>query len=322
MENRLNEIFGLKTEDKNLERSVSQIPGNSKISQNLDYKFAVKFLDNGKSLEENYQEALKKGLKQIVKLLIDNKVVKHLEIENINNFFEEREFTVGLYDLSKYKYDLYQIFIEKVFQKFIKEDYYNESENSIEMKLNDFDKIIYTKDTLLVKLPMISFNSEDNGLLGVTDYKRFTLYSLNGFTAGEILYKIAQKIPNAKDLVKFTELIIKNNDPSKILRELENMKLEIQNSIIFNDELKDIRFIDEYFIEELNTLINNYDLENDQDEEGVLSNWRSQINELIEWFSDTGRPTEPYAMYDMLLQEKLSYDGIGRDASPIFMDAL
>jgi hypothetical protein len=74
---RLNDIFGLKTDN-----------------QNFDYKFAVKFLDNGKSLDENYHEALKKGLKQIVKLLLDNKVVKDLKADNLNKFFE-KEIIIG-----------------------------------------------------------------------------------------------------------------------------------------------------------------------------------------------------------------------------------
>lgn len=132
----MNDLFSLKTDDNN-----------------FDYKFTVKFLDNGKSLNENYREALEKGSKQIVKLLIDNKIVKHLDIENITRFFEEREFTIRLYNLSKSKYDPYQVFIEKIFQKFINKDCYNELEDGIEMKLDYFNQIIYTKDTVSVKLP-------------------------------------------------------------------------------------------------------------------------------------------------------------------------
>jgi hypothetical protein len=301
---RLNDIFGLKTDN-----------------QNFDYKFAVKFLDNGKSLDENYHEALKKGLKQIVKLLLDNKVVKDLDVENIDKYFQndiirDYSFSPGLYDLSKYKYDSYRVFIKNIYNDFIEEnDFSYNTKYTGQIKLDYFDEIIYTKDTLLVKLPLLSFNGSDN-LSGVPDEKIFTLYSVDGFTTGEILYKMAQEIPNAEDLTIFSDLILKYDDPLKILKELENIRNEIHDSIILDAEVKSnkIIFINEYFIKELNTLINNYEYEED---EQILSNWRHQIDEVIK-LHNNGKITKLYDIYDNFLEEILSYNGINHDISPKF----
>jgi hypothetical protein len=153
---------------------------------------------------------------------------------------------VGLYELSKFKYELskfeydsYQIFIKNIYDDFMKEygDNFVDEDN---FDLNYFDEIIYTKDKLLVKLPLFSFNGSD-GLSGVPDDRIFTLYNTNGFTVGEILYKMTQKIPNAEDLTIFSDLILKYDDPLKILDELENLKSEISNSKIFDDELKIVK---------------------------------------------------------------------------------
>lgn len=185
--NRLNEIFGLTSNDSN-----------------FDYKFAVKFLDNGKSFEENYHEAMGKGLKPIIKLLLENHVVKVIEPLRFLNKID-----TTLPGLGQNKNLPYRDFIEEI----IRETNEIEEERVIDMEY--FDKIEYTGKEFKIILDIEDVMGDN-----VDRDKRSVFISDGGFTNGEILYNIAQLIPNDDEIKEIYLRHIRDN-PNQILEQIE-----------------------------------------------------------------------------------------------------
>lgn len=181
---RLSTKLGLKSDDKN-----------------FDYRFAVKFLDNGKSIDENYQEAMDKGLHQIVKLLLDNGVVQEIKPGYLMG-----EVHTTLNQLGDIKNKPYNEFIDEIF------NYTNEIEEDNPITRDYFDKIVYTGKTMDILLYNYNFDA-DFDLPGAEEFTKLEIISNDGLSNGEILYKIAQNIPDKDeiDLIAM-EIIRKNSD--------------------------------------------------------------------------------------------------------------
>jgi hypothetical protein len=188
--NRLNDLFNLKTKDKR-----------------FDYKFAVQFLDNGKSFEENYHEAMNKGLKSIIKLLLENKVVNSIEpfdlLQNIST---------TLPDLGENKHlpydDFIKIIIDQTNEIYQDEDY-------IPIDISYFNKIEFTGKKFKIILYI-----EDLTDKNIDETTKATFITDGGLTNGEILYKIAQLIPDDDEIRKIYLKYIRD-DPKRILESIE-----------------------------------------------------------------------------------------------------
>lgn len=206
--NRLAEIFDLKTND-----------------DNFDYKFTVKFLDNGKSLDENYSEAIDKRLKPIIKLLLDNDVVKSIEPSNLL-----QNINTTLPDLAEIKNLPYNDFIKEIVYRSNEIlDVDDVDEQSINN--NYFDKIEFTgkKFTVIIDI-------EDPQDI----YKQIktTFSSEGGLTNGEILYNIAQLIPNNNEIRNIMLKYIKDNS-IEILNQIEENRNTLKNLAYYNEISKD-----------------------------------------------------------------------------------
>lgn len=214
---RLNDIFGLRTEDKN-----------------FDYKLAVKFLDNGKSLDENYHEAMDKGLKPIIKLLLGNEVVDVIEPDN---FLDKINTTLP--ELGEIKNLLYEDFIEKIIKVT------NEITEGEVIDSNYFDKIEFTGKKFNIAIDIEDVTGEN-----ANRQTKATFINDSALTNGEILYKIAQLIPNDKEI---REINLKNITlhTNNILEQIEyHREAYIQDHKI--KKLKDYnKEVPKKFLEEL-----------------------------------------------------------------------
>lgn len=205
--NRLNDLFNLKTIDKN-----------------FDYKFAVQFLDNGKSFEENYHESMNKGLKSIIKLLLENKVVDPIEpfdlLQNIST---------TLPDLGENKNLPYNDFIKIIITQ--TNEIYQDNEDYIPIDINYFNKIEFTGKEFKVILNIEDLTDlEDIENEIINRQTKATFISDSGLTNGEILYKTAQLIPNDDEIRKIYLRYIKD-DPKSILKNIEYNRIHYIQSI-------------------------------------------------------------------------------------------
>jgi len=185
--NRLEEIFGLKSNDPN-----------------FDYRFAVKFLDNDKSFEENYHEAMDKGLKSIIKLLLENNVVEVIEPLKFLN-----KIHTTLPGLGQNKNLPYKDFIEEIIIET------NDIEGQRVVYFDYFDRIEFTGNNFKIQLD-IEDVMDDN----VDREIKSTFISDGGFTNGEILYNIAQLIPNNDEIKELYLKHIRDN-AGQILEKIE-----------------------------------------------------------------------------------------------------
>ena len=203
---RLNDIFGLTTNE-----------------DDFDYKFAVKFLDNGKTLDENYHEAMDKGLKQIIKLLLDNNMVEPIEPES---FLDKIHTTLpGLGEIKNLSYN---DFIQKIIDETNKIAGYNDDENSenevIGMINGEFidsnyiNKIEFTGKEFKIRVDVDDITGEN-----IAPHTKASFIGEGGHTNGEILYSIAQLIPNDNEIRQITLKYIKTHSKD-ILAEIENSR--------------------------------------------------------------------------------------------------
>ena len=194
---RLNEIFKLKTNDKN-----------------FDYKFAVKFLDNGKLLLDNYHEAMDKGLKQIIKLLLDNKVVEPVEPSDLLD-----KINTTLPELGKIKNLPYNDFIQKIIDE--TNEILGGEEEVIGMTNGEFiDSNYFNKIEFTGKEFKIILDIEDLEDVNVNGQIKTTFISDSGLTNGEILYNISQLIPNDDEIRQIYLKHIRDH-PDAILERIE-----------------------------------------------------------------------------------------------------
>jgi len=198
--NRLMEIFRLKTND-----------------ENFDYKFAVQFLDNSKSLNDNYFEAMSKGYKSIIKLLLNNDKVDKIEPYNILD-----KIKINLSKLGNIKNLHYNNFIKEV----IKETNSLAIIEDDEINIDYFDKIDFTGDKLDIIIDIDDITGEN-----ISNRIHSDINNLEIMTNGEILYKISQLIPNDNEIRNIYINHIENNSYF-ILTQIENHR--------FNENLEDL----------------------------------------------------------------------------------
>ena len=189
---RLLEKFGLRSNDPN-----------------FDYKFTVQFLSNGKSFEDNYHEAMEKGLKPIIKLLLDNKVV-----ETIQPYELLFNIQTTLPELAEIKNLPYDQFLNEIIKQ-TNEIY--EDEPDLKITRKDMDKIEFTDNKFVYEF---EHDLSDDVTLKEIDT------SNGGITNGEILYNFAKQISTEDDFRKQKINYIKNH-PIEILREIEYNRISM-----------------------------------------------------------------------------------------------
>jgi hypothetical protein len=209
--------------------------------KNFDYKFAVKFLDNGKSIEENYKEAMDKGLHIIIKLLIDNNVVAEIkppELLSVDNLL----LTIPeLGDINKLPYDK---FIDKLrsdnnakINDINKNDFTGLIGNYDPMDLlpkSYFDKIEYTGKEITI---YPSFNDDEEG----EPPNDLVIKTDGGISNGELLYQIAKLVPSEdtieqkwiNDIREHTEEILEQieRDKESYLKRHPKEFLDVQTNL-------------------------------------------------------------------------------------------
>jgi hypothetical protein len=180
-------------------------------NKNIDYKFITKFLDNGKSFEENYQSALKKKFFDIVDILVENNVVM---VDKPLTLLENISITID--DLGEIKYYSYDDFIRYIFDK--TNDILIESDED-PIDISYFDEKIYTGDAIIIEIVNPFYDPFDEK---PEEFKTFVFRSKNGFTNGEILYELAQKIPN-DDEIKENNIDFVRKHPNNILNDIKKL---------------------------------------------------------------------------------------------------
>ena len=179
-------------------------------NKKLDFKFITKFLDNGKSFEENYQSALKLKLKDVIDILRENNVVM---IDKPNVLLEDVSIAVDeLGDIKNYSYS---DFINYILNK-TNEILIDLEEEPIDISY--FDKKVYTGDAIIIEIPNALHDPFDEKS-GVS--LKIILKNKKGFTNGEILYQLAQKIPNEDEIKEYNIEIIRKH-PDDILQDIKN----------------------------------------------------------------------------------------------------
>jgi len=208
-------------------------------NRKVDYKHITKLLDNGKSFEENYQYALKHKLNDIIDILIENNVVM---LDKPFVLLEDIPIEVNLLgDIKHFSYD--------DFIKFLV-DYNNEFRNDLEEDPLDaayFDEKVYTGHDIIIELPNVFFDTyEDDRDKEMITY---VFKNKNGFTNGELLYQLAQKIPNAEEIkLHNIEMIKKHSD--QILENIKDQFRYLEKRIQYDrnfDFVKDYDHLKKYY---------------------------------------------------------------------------
>lgn len=191
--NRLLEKLGLTTNDPD-----------------FDYKFAVKFLENGKSLEDNYHEAMEKGLKPVIKLLLDNEVVKPVKpFKLLDNL------STNLPELAEFKNLPYDDFLNKIID--INNEIFKD-DPELQISRKDMNKIEFTGGKFIYELDNVNLIIEiDSGNKGITN--------------GEILYDIAKQLKNDNEIRDFFIKYVEENS-KEILKEIEDGRSQLNKAKI------------------------------------------------------------------------------------------
>jgi len=205
----------------------------------VDYKHITKLLDNGKSFEENYQFALKNESYDIIYILLENDVVMsdkpspllqdiHIEISVLG---EIKNYSYN--DFIKYLVDHTNEIIEDMEDDFLDISY--------------FDEKVYTGDAIIIELPNVFFDTyEDDRDKEMITY---VFKNKNGFTNGEILYELAQKIPN-EDEIKLHNIEMVRKHADQILENLKEQFRYLENRLKINrnnDFVKDYDHMKKYY---------------------------------------------------------------------------
>lgn len=199
---------------------------------NLDYKSITKFLDNGKTFEENYQLALENNFDAIAKLLLEN---KKIYLDKPDGLLYDLYINVD--QLGEWK----NLPLEEFYQQIIEQ--HNQIAEHDDDKINRayFNEKDYSGDTIIIAMPkFLSGPYEDNHIINIV------LQNAKGFTNGELLYQIALYVPNDEEIRGFNDDVIKNNQ-EKILENLEKRRTflikEIENrprSVFYPEILKEL----------------------------------------------------------------------------------
>jgi hypothetical protein len=199
--------------DQNFWRERLQRRLGLKSNKNLDFNFIGKILDNGKSFEENYQYALKNKLNDVIDLLLENNAVL---VNKPKNLLDKVRFIFD--DLGKIKNYPYDKFIQYILDKTDEDG--DEDEEPID--LSYFGEKVYEGDAIIIEIPNFSYNSDSDIDELSEETKTVVLRNKNGFTNGEILYQLAQKIPNNKEIKDYNIMIVKKYS-NEILNEINEV---------------------------------------------------------------------------------------------------
>lgn len=184
----------------------------------IDYKFVTKFLDNGKTFEENYQRAIVFNKQEVVNILLENNVI----LENKPDFLLE-DLSIPVDDLGRYKHLPYDQFINEINGNFKNDEYFSEK--------------IYESDTIIIEIPDYwSFSGYDD----VENVKKYVFTREDGFSNGEILYAMAQRIPNEKEAAIIIDDWFKNH-PEQVLNKVR----ESIEDVLFEEG--EIEELDKYY---------------------------------------------------------------------------
>ncbi len=186
-------------------------------SKNFDYKFIMKFLDNGKSFEENYQYALRNKENDVIDILLENNVVL---LDKPSHLLEDIVINIG--ELGEIKHYSYNDFIKYILDR--TNEVLIDSGNDI-IDISYFDEKVYTGDAIIIEIP--------NPLYDPFDEKSeeliiFIFRNKNGFTNGEILYELAQKIPNDEE-IKANNIEFVRKHPDDILNDIKSLFPYLEN---------------------------------------------------------------------------------------------
>jgi len=185
-------------------------------NRNIDYRYIIKFLDNGKSFEENYQYALKNAAYDIIDILLENDVV----MVNKHNYLLN-DIHLEIEDLGEFKKYSYNKFINLILDK---TNEIIEDEESDFLDPSYFDKKVYTGDAIIIELPNVFFDYREGDRFDEDRPEEMITYifrNKNGFTNGEILYELAQKIPNDEEIKQHNIEIIKKH-PDQFLDDIKD----------------------------------------------------------------------------------------------------
>jgi hypothetical protein len=159
-------------------------------------------LDNGKSFEENYQSALENESYDIIDILLENDVVM---VNKPNHLLNDITFDIN--ELGYIKNYTYDDFIKHLVN-------INDLDNDLDKSY--FDQKVYTGDAIIIELPNVFFDYREGDRFDEDRLAEMITYifrNKNGFTNGEILYELAQKIPNQEEIKQHNiEMIKKHSD--------------------------------------------------------------------------------------------------------------
>lgn len=207
-----------------------------KTNKKLDFKFITKFLDNGKSFEENYQSAISNNFFDIVNILIENNVVM---LNKPNHLSENIHITID--ELGEIKNYSYEDFIKYIFNK-TNEILIDSEEDPIDISY--FDEEVYTGDAIIIEIPNALYDPFDEKSQEMVTY---IFRNKNGFTNGEILYELAQKIPN-EDEIKQNNIEFVRKHPDDILTDIKSLfpYVEQQQNRGYNVS-EDLKYLKKYY---------------------------------------------------------------------------
>src|SRR5258708_4165531 len=132
----------------------------------LNYKMIGRFLENGKSLNENYMEANKKGCSDVLKILKHNEKISRLKFYLIPK-------EIDFYTLKTYSNKPYEQFISAIIQSL-----------NYEFSEDFFNQLASDNRATIITIP---FNSK-NGTTSIIFHNDIP------FTVGTLLHAVAKKL--------------------------------------------------------------------------------------------------------------------------------
>ena len=206
-------------------------------NEKVDYKFITKFLDNGKSFEENYQYALKNKVNDVIDILLENNVVM---VNKPTPLLKDIHITID--QLGQIKHYSYEDFIDYILV-LSNEVLIESDEDPIDVSY--FDEKVYTGDAIIIEIQNGFYDSFDEKS---KEFKTLIFRNKKGFTNGEILYELAQKIPNDEE-IKANNIEFVRKHPDDILYDITSLFSYIEGRKkrgVSSDE-EDLNYLKKYY---------------------------------------------------------------------------